>query len=574
MPLPQPSALLGPDRTQSDVPVPSAAVPAVEFLALNRMGYGPRPEDPAHVRAMGLEAYIDEQLNPGTISDTLCDQKLATARLRISYPAGVSYPARDEAVGLNFLNSSVAELWARANFGMEQAWQERMRPWDEVRVAAYLRAIYSKRQLQELLVEFWHNHFSVNPGADAAISAGFPAYDRLMRQHCLGNFRTFLEEVAKSTAMLYSLDNVSNRVSGGEGGNENYARELFELHTLGSDNYLKFYDDRQGVGTITYGAETFARGYIDDDVYEAARCLTGWTVANGHWERPAQNDGSFLYDPDWHDTAPKMVLSTDGRANIPRNQPDMKDGRDVLDLLARHPGTARTICTKLCRRLISDNPPQSIVDAAVSEWMASRSAPDQIKRVVRLILRSPEFRASWGQKVKRPFEFLVSYLRATGAEISVADTASDDGDHWSSVFYVTGLSGHRLFEWPTPTGHPDLASYWLSTNGMLRRWNLPFVLAQPWGGNVAVNLRAQTDAGVPGGSVTRVVDYWIGRLCGGVVSSRVRQELITFLAQGGDVNQPPRPTSRAPDWNDQAGVTDRINAMVQLLAMSPDFQYR
>jgi hypothetical protein len=239
MPLPQPSALLGPDRTQSDVPVPSAAVPAVEFLALNRMGYGPRPEDPARVRAMGLEAYIDEQLNPGTISDTLCDQKLAAARLRISYPVGVSYPARDEAVGLNFLNSSVAELWARANFGMEQAWQERMRPWDEVRVAAYLRAIYSKRQLQELLVEFWHNHFSVNPGADAAISAGFPAYDRLMRQHCLGNFRTFLEEVAKSTAMLYSLDNVSNRVSGGEGGNENYARELFELHTLGSDNYLK-----------------------------------------------------------------------------------------------------------------------------------------------------------------------------------------------------------------------------------------------------------------------------------------------------------------------------------------------
>jgi uncharacterized protein (DUF1800 family) len=526
------------------------------------------------VRTLGLEAYIEEQLNPAAISDALCDTRLAAARLRIVYPAGTGYAARDEAAPLGFLNSTVAELWPRSNFGNQMAWAERMRPWEEVRVATWIRAVYSKRQLQELMVEFWHNHFNVNAGSDAAISVGFPAYDRLMRQHCLGNFRTLLEEVAKSVSMMYSLDNVSNRAGGGEGGNENFARELFELHTLGSDNYLKFYDNRVGVGVITYGGETFARGYIDDDVYEAARCFTGWTIANGHWERPAQNDGSFLYDTDWHDTAPKMVLSTDGRNTIPRNQPDLKDGQDVLTMLANHPGTARSICTKLCRRLVSDSPPQALVDAAVAEWMASRGAADQIKRVVRLILRSAEFRASWGQKVKRPFELAVSFLRATSAELSVADAASADGDHWADLFYHIGLTGHRIFEWPTPTGHPDVASHWLSTNGMLRRWNLPDVVSQQWGGAVQLNLRSQTDAALPGGTVTQIVDYWIGRLCGGAVDAAVRSELIAFLAQGGSATQPPKPTTRAPDWNDPNAITDRINAMVQLLAMSPDFQYR
>lgn len=551
-----------------------AAAPPAEFLALSRMSYGPRPEGLERVRAIGLDAYIDEQLSPAAIPDDECDAKLAAARLRLRYSAALdsSYPARDEALPLSLLGASVAELWPRAVTSL--AWQERMRPWEEVRLAAWVRAVYSRRQLQELLVEFWHNHFSANPASDAAISASFPAYDRTIRQHCLGNFRALLEAIATSTAMLYALDNVSNRAGGGEGGNENFARELFELHTLGSDNYLKFYDDRRSIGQVAYGGESFARGYIDDDVYEAARCFTGWTAANGHWERPAQNDGSFLYDPDWHDTAPKTVLSPDGFPNIRARQPDMKDGRDVLDLLARHPGTARAICRKLCRRFIGDSPPPAVVDAATAEWMASRDAPDQIRRVVRLILRSPELRAAWGQKVKRPFELVVSYLRATGAELSLADAASDDGDHWADLLYNVGLAGHRIFEWPTPTGHPDLASHWLSTNGMLRRWNLPFVLAQPWGGGVSLDLRAQTDVAVPGGSVAQIVDYWARRLCGGALDAGVRAELIAFLAQGGDAAQPPAPTPRAPDWNDPAAIADRIAATVQLLAMSPDFQYR
>jgi hypothetical protein len=254
----------------------------------------------------------------------------------------------------------------------------------------------------------------------------------------------------------------------------------------------------------------------------------------------------------------------------------MKDGRDVLDLLTRHPGTARNLCTKLCRRLVSDTPPQSVVDTAVAEWMAARSAPDQIKRVVRVILRSAEFRASWGQKVKRPFEAMVSYLRATGAELRLSDEDNATASYWGNIFFRLGETGQRIFDWPTPTGHPDVASYWLSTNGMLRRWNMAPFLSEggTWGGNAALDLRAQTNAAVPGGSVTQIVDYWIGRLCGYEITPAVRQELIAFLAQGGDTGQPPRPTPRAPDWGNDAAITERIACTVQLLAMSPDYQYR
>jgi uncharacterized protein (DUF1800 family) len=547
---------------QEPAALTSAAAPPWPVIALNRMGYGPRPNDIAAVQALGLAAYVDQQLNPASINDAECDARLAAARVRIRYPAhpGGAYPAVDEARPLTTLNKSTAELWPLANFATPIDFQERYRPFHEVRIATWIRALYSKRQLQETLVDFWHNHFNVNGGSSGETLVTFPVYDRdVIRANCLGNFRVFLEAVARSTAMLAYLDNASNRAGGGEGGNENYARELLELHTLGSDNYLKFYDNRREIGRDSDGN---ARGYIDDDVYEAARCLTGWTI------NPAT--GEFLYRPDWHDTNPKTALSPDGFPNIPRSQPDLKDARDVFDLLARHRGTARTICTKLCRRLIADVPPASVVDAAVNVWMANISAPDQIKRVVRVILLSTEFQTTWGAKVKRPFEATIAYLRATNAAMPEDDLTAE-GERWAARLWQFGAAGHRLFEWPTPAGHPDLASYWSNSNGMLRRWNLPFNLNQVWGGDVRVDLRSQTNMSL---SCTQIVDFWIGRLCGFSIDPAARQELIAFMAQGGAVNQPPRPLSGAPDWNDPAALTDRLNSMVQLLAMCPDAHAR
>jgi uncharacterized protein (DUF1800 family) len=575
--------------------VTTSTLPSYAIIALNRMGYGPRSGDDAAFAALGatpdaqLQAYVDQQLNPAAIIDNECDAKLAAARLKIKYDAKTddpdptkNYPARNEAVALSTLDQLIGDLWPRAKSMQPYiAYQERIHPFEEVRVATWVRAVHSKRQLQEVLVDFWHNHFNVNINTDGAIAATFPLYDRIMRTHCLGNFRSLLEEVAKSVAMLTYLDNASSMASGGEGANENYARELFELHTLGADNYLKFYNNQDGVGAISYNGKQYPRGYVDEDVYAAANCLTGWTTANGYWRLPGPdpkpNTGEFFYSGSWHNNDPKIVLSIDGRRTIPGTQAALRDAQDLFTMLADHPGTARSVCTKLCRRLIADDPPSAVIEAAVAVWMANVSAPDQLKKVTRTILLSNEFKTTWGQKMKRPFEFLAAYFRATNATLPIDELLADPnaGDYWNSFFYHIGATGHKLFEWATPTGHPDRATYWASTNGMLRRWNLPYTLTQSWGGHVGIDLRGQTDAAVPGGSCIQIVDYWIGRLCGYMVNPRVRQELIDFLAQqalGGDPNQPPKPMNG--EANNAELVTTRLNAMVQLLAISPDFQAR
>jgi uncharacterized protein (DUF1800 family) len=557
----------------------AGSTPSPTITALNRMGFGPRPPqspavqnpatfpgDVALVDQIGLEAYIDQQLNPAAIDDSFCDAQLAAVRMRLEYNAGTGYAARNELVPLDLLGATTQQLWSRADFGLAMDWQERMWPWYQVRTATLVRAAYSERQLLEVLVDFWHNHFNVHASGDVVHSVAFPEYDRIMRQHCLGNFRQFVEAVAQSTAMMYMLDNYSNRAGGGEAGNENYARELFELHTLGSDNYLKFYDDRNQIGTVSYNGEQFARGYIDKDVYEAASCLTGWSVRNGDWRLPAgtADDGTFIYVAGWHDGGAKIVLNT----IIDNNQSqDMKDGRDVLDLVCRHIGTARHLCFKLARRLIGDNPPYDVVEAAVAEWMASRDAPDQIRRAVAVILRSQAFGSGLGQKVKRPFEFLASYIRATGMQLRLVDDSDPDGSNWSNILNNLANTGHRLFEWPTPTGHPDLASYWLSTNGMLRRWNLPFMLLATgrWNGNAQLDVLGLTPAGL---TCRQIVDFWAQRVLGYSPASTTSDALVAFLAQDKSPDSPPSLLSG------ETSLRERLESMLHLLAMSPEFQSR
>lgn len=206
--------------------------------------------------------------------------------------------------------------------------------------------------------------------------------------------------------------------------------------------------------------------------------------------------------------------------------------------------------------------------------MANLSAPDQIKRVVRTILLSSEFRSTWGLKIKRPFELVVS-SGATGAELPVDQVLADPnaGDYWGSLLWNYGQAGHQLFEWPTPTGYPDLASYWASTKRhAARRWNLPYILTRPWGGNVALDLRAQTDAAVPGGSCVQIVDYWIGRLCGYAIDPAARQALIAFLAQsaqGGDPTRPPTNERRAKHRRADQPAPERHRAATGNLAGVP-----
>jgi uncharacterized protein (DUF1800 family) len=562
----------------------------LEVIALNRMAWGPRPGDIERVKAMGFEAYVEEQLAPAAIDDSDCDRRLNEARLRIRYDAGNGYPALTENRPLVSLNKSNAELWPLARYQNKLDYQERQRPYNEVRVATWIRALHSKRQLLEVMADFWHNHFNVKADSSSESAATFPVYDRIVREHAFGNFRTFVEEIGRSTAMMYYLDQVSNRVAGGEGGNENYSRELLELHTLGSDHYFKFYDKRSEVGTEEYKGEIFARGYIDEDVYQASYCFTGWTIRNGHWQLPdgpAYETGDFFFYEDWHQAGTKLVLTRfhpdidiqdefiEDKAN-PENE-----GKQVFDRVAYHIGTARHICKKLCRRLIADEPSRAIIDATVEEWMAHRESSDQIERVLRVILLSDDFKSTWGAKIKRPLEMIWSYLRAVEAEILPDGTLppgeDSDVNHWGDIFYRVDLSGHRLFQWPTPTGHPDLMSYWANTNSTLHRWNLPYTLTRSWGGAVQIELLDMID---PSWSCITIVDTWIERMFGYQISATVRRELINFLAQENDPNQPPQPRKdsqgrvTAPDWDDEDYLRDRLQALMQLLVMSPDYQLR
>jgi uncharacterized protein (DUF1800 family) len=568
-----------PEVTMAAPPEACLALPTASpaVVAMNRLSNGISARDIAAYNALGSNAderyqrWIDQQLNPTAIDDSECEARIAAARLKIRYGAV------NEARPLTLLNASVEELWPRAGGTMD--YSERMRPYDEVRVATWLRAVHSRRQLFEVLVDFWHNHFNVKPSSDTAIAATFPHYDKVIRAHALGNFRTFVRDVGRSPAMMYYLDNVSNRSAGGEGGNENYARELFELHTLGSDNYLKFYNDRGQIETTSVGGQDYPVGYIDDDVYEASRCMTGWTIANGRDGRP--NTGTFFYKADWHDTYPKTVLAPrmmDGVApapNIPARQADMKDGEDLYSLVAYHPGTARHLCTKLARRLIADEPPTKVVDAAVEVWLANREAPDQLLKVIRSILLSTECRTTFGYKMRRPLDAIWAYLRATNAQLPVDEAApggdATKGGYWASLFYTADQTGHRLFGWDTPTGHPDLASFWANTNGMLTRWNSFYTLSQSWGGNLQIDIIGQTNLGA---SCNTIVDSWIAKLCGFEVLPWVRRDLVSFLAQGGDAGAPPRPRAGAPDYGSAEAVQDRVRAMVQLLAMAPEFNLR
>lgn len=510
------------------------ALPPLAVIALNRMGFGPRPGDLEAFNALGptpeaaLTAYVDQQLNPQTIDDSACDALIAT-------------------YGFQTLGKSLAQLWMDHVRKENVSWEERTRPMWETERATFLRAVYSKRQLTEVLADHWHNHFNVY-GRDYWTAPVWVHYDRdVIRSNMLGNFRQLVEAVGQSPAMLYYLDNQTN--SGGNP-NENYARELFELHTLGAENYFGVKPLQVGSdGSFVHPAPKDANGrplkYIDEDVYGATTCFTGWRVDT--------NTGLFKFDAAAHFPYQKIVL---GQA-IPAAQ-GIKDGHDVLDIICRHPGTARYIARKLCRRLISDFPPESVVQAAADVFMANLDAPDQLKKVVRTILLSNEFRSTWGEKIKRPFEYAVSIIRAAAGDF----TPNDSSFRW--MYYNTG---QELFGWHPPNGYPDFRTAWSSTMPMLQRWRLcNWLIDWEYGGDGPNKDTRRLQFANPASlkTPTAIVDGWSYHLLGRLLPTNERQEVIDFMAQG-----------RSPDLDmptDQ--ITERLPYMAALIFMSPSFQWR
>jgi uncharacterized protein (DUF1800 family) len=390
---------------------------------LNRTSFGPTRETVQRVTRLGIPAYLEEQLHPERISDTLVEEKLAGLKtMRLSSRELIElYPPPKQQTG--------QEMMA------QQSMQGPRVVILELQQARLLRAVYSQRQLYEVMVDFWNNHFNIfaAKGADRWLAT---AYDRdTIRPHALGRFKDLLLATAQSPAMLFYLDNwlsagpnaarfaPNNRR---RGLNENYARELMELHTLGVDG-----------------------GYTQKDVQEVARCFTGWTI------RQPRAEGTFYFEPRIHDSEEKIVLGT----RIPPGG-GMEDGLRVIDLLARHPSTARFISLKLARRFVSDDPPASLVNKAAETF---RRSDGDIPSVLRTLIDSPEFFSPeiYQAKVKKPLEFVASALRLTGADVQMSH----------QLLRYLGRMGEPLFLAQPPTGFSDAGASWASPDMLLTRMN-------------------------------------------------------------------------------------------------------
>ncbi len=326
---------------------------------LNRLTFGATDGLRAELAELGHAGWLDRQLAMPP-ADEVLQGFLSAARLRINYPAGDdgeagSWPARDELLPLGHLTADPADAVALLDFTKAMDYSERLRPAHEVIAASLVRAVHAPAQLRELITQFWHDHFNVHATKSETTAAFFPGYDATLRQNAFGNFRTLLGQVARAPAMLYYLNNDDSRASPA---NENFARELLELHTLGAGNYVN--DTAPNWHLVAGAADGLAQAYIDEDVYEVARAFTGWSVGDGRYVSDgveAPRTGRFHYVEAWHDPYQKRVLAVE----FAPNAGPMADGERVMDILATHPGTAAYVCRKLIRRLLTDDPDPDMV---------------------------------------------------------------------------------------------------------------------------------------------------------------------------------------------------------------------
>jgi uncharacterized protein (DUF1800 family) len=613
---------------------------------LNRLGFGVRPGDVERVRKIGLEAYIEQQLNPGKLDDSIVEAKLknmptlqmSNGELLAKYPqpgqllrrlqrAG-QLPPEWAALAQQRQQSQGGQAMPQANMNepnadAEKAIAEAMRPpaapqgnnaaqadadpqrraqrqaitqymrenglespqriMYELNSARILRAVYSERQLQEVMVDFWTNHFNVfaQKGADRWF---LTSYDRdVIRPNALGSFRDLLESTAKSPAMLFYLDNFQSvdpnagvnraqarrrmndaggagrmrrggRLGGGararrqaemnreqqgqtaqqqqrpqqqqrmkRGINENYARELMELHTLGVEG-----------------------GYAQKDVQEVARAFTGWTIfaprGMGLYGDDGEDSraGTFVFNSRMHDDGEKNVLGQKISSGG-----GVEDGRKVLDILVRQPATAKFIATKLCRKFVADEPSPALV-ARVAD--AFHKSDGDIKTTLRAIFSSPEFVSveTRRAKIKTPFELVVSAMRTLGAETEVRP----------ALIQWINRMGEPLYGYQAPTGYPDVAEYWVNTGALLERLNFSLALVSNRIPGVHVDLaRFVGDAATSSSALNQraAVDRFLEVVLQGDISPKSREVLMKQLG-----DQSSAPVASAPvEMTNDAGTMAR-----------------
>ncbi|HWF39221.1 MAG TPA: DUF1800 domain-containing protein [Candidatus Acidoferrales bacterium] len=560
--------------------------------ALNRLGYGPRPGDVGRIRQMGLEKWIDQQLDPDSLDDSAFNARLekyptlkkSTGDLLEEYPQpnlaakqqGLSKEdAQDELKEKR--REAVAAVQPTGNVNIDNAQRQLAalvgpnRPVIELSMAKLDRAVYSQRQLEAVMEDFWFNHFNVfsNKGMDRYY---LTAYVRdTIRPHTMGEFSDLLIATAKSPAMLFFLDNwqsadpeafahwreqmearrrfqgmfrgglmpgragfprvVSPFPPGGANGapkqqqerglNENYGREVMELHTVGVD-----------------------AGYTQQDVIEMAKTLTGWTI------REPRRDPEYMFRPEFHATGKKVVMGHTFDAG------GEKDGEDALKMLANDPHTARRISTELAQRFVSDEPPQSLVDRMTKEY---ESTGGDIGSVLRAMIYSPEFwsRDAYRSKVKTPFELVASTARILDADISISLPLTQ----W------IGRMGEPVFQCEPPTGYSEKSSIWVNTGALLNRLNFALTLASDHMGGANVDLQplfsddASKSAPV---ALSRVIDVFLN----GQIADTTRSTLQERLDD---------PQILQTKMNDKANDSEKqVNAglISGLVLGAPEFQRR
>lgn len=410
-------------------------MPDVTHL-LNRIGFGPRPGDVERVRGLGIAKYVDQQLHPERMDDRALDGRLdsvhsirmSTSEILAKYPRPQQFA---RLLGLRLTDSQPNDQNQRRRL-LAQYMEQGLKPpqllLQELIAQKIIRAVHSECQLHEVMTDFWFNHFNVFWGknADRWLTTAFEM--NAIRPYVLGKFKDLLMATAKSPAMLFYLD---NHVSSAQRGiNENYARELMELHTLGVDG-----------------------GYTQKDVQEVARAFTGWTI-----DAP-QRSGEFMFRPRMHQTGRKLVLGRSLDAG------GIRDGEEVIDILAKHLSTSRFISTKLVRRFVSDDPPESLVQRVAGVY---RSTDGDIREMMGAILNSEEFSspAALRAKTKTPFEYAVSAIR----------TLNGASNGSPQLGQTIARMGQPLYQCQPPTGFPDRGDYWMSDGAVIERLNFAVAL--------------------------------------------------------------------------------------------------
>jgi len=514
-------------------PRPAVAPPGddrVILHALGRLTFGPRPGDLERVRTLGVQAWIERQLRPETIDDAPTERALADlGSLRMSIPEALrAYPRPDPQMREKLQSGQVSRQ------DMLEMYPPEKRPYRitaELQAAKMLRAVTSERQLQEVMVAFWFNHFNVFAGK-GDVRWYVSAYERdVIRPRALGRFPDLVRATARHPAMLVYLDNwLSTRedfvVPAGPnrgrkaGLNENYARELMELHTLGVDG-----------------------GYTQKDVREVARAFTGWSI-----ERP-QAEGRFVFRPAMHDPGAKLVLAH--RLSAFGGE---ADGERVIEILTRHPSTARFIATKLVRRFVADTPPPGLIERVAATY--TRTDGD-VRAMLRTILESPEFwsEATYRAKIKTPLEFVASAVRALGASV--------DARGAFELARASAEIGEPLYQAQPPTGYKDTADVWVNTGALLARMNFGLTLASGRYARVSVDLGALV-AGADRRQPAAVLDRLLATLVG-----RPTPETRAVLAEQ---LTNPQITRLTPD--DRASADTDVAKLAALVIGSPEFQRR